>query len=60
MMCAEVFWNKLLLIYYRWPNWNGEDDLKEDLKFSYSNRCVYIYDLSSEHIVLLLGLNDIR
>ena len=43
MTCAKVFWNQLLLIYYRWPNWNGDGDLEEDLKFSYSNRSVYIW-----------------
>ena len=42
MTYAKVFWNKLLLIYYRWSNWNGDGDLKEDLKFSYLNISVYV------------------
>ena len=42
MTCAKIFGNKLLLIDYRWPNWNGDGDLKEDFKFSYLNGGIYV------------------
>ena len=56
MACANVFWNKLLLIYYRWPNWNGDGDLKDNLKFSYSNRSVDIEFKLRTYFVVVFGL----
>ena len=56
MLCAEVFGNKLLLIYYRWSNWNGDGDLKEDLRFSYSNRSIYVSFKFITYFVVVVGV----
>ena len=56
MTCAKVFWNKLLSIYYRWPNWNGDGDLKDYLKFSYSNRSVDIEFKLRTYFVVVVGV----